>query len=51
MYFSISVCDCYNFSHRLNSLSNLYCNLVAAIDTEWKFGIVYWLTGKGWLEM
>ena len=47
MNFSISVSDFYKFSQRLNSLSNLYCNLAAAIDNEWKFTIVYKLKGKG----
>ena len=43
IYFSISICGCYKFSNRLklDSLSNLYCNPAAAIDTEWNFGLVY----------
>ena len=41
MHFSSSICDCYKFSNRLDSLNNLYCNSAAAIDTEWNFGLFY----------
>ena len=46
IHFSVSICDCCKFSHRLDSLSNSYCNLAATIDTEWKFGLVYGVKGN-----
>ena len=46
IHFSVSICSSCKFSNRLDSLKNLYCNLAAAIDTEWNIRPVY-LKSKG----